>query len=255
MNAVNLNKTDISNYQNLKPINSNAISQKLNHAQKDNSSFLDKDSLDKLINTLSKIYLPQISQEDSLELSSFMLKNQLKDPNKIEKSSFKEILDDTTQWMGIAREQSKLQTYLYYASSFSLGNDISTKALALKNEFEELLEQDFNLEDFKEKYLDFKQRHDEFVKEFELAMGDNLLVKPLDQYKTPTPIQAKSSNQTYKDKPTNEFLQKLLKDKFEESDLLELLFEDKTYKQSFKNIFKNENLNLALQFLQVDIKA
>ncbi|TQR34436.1 hypothetical protein DMB92_00265 [Campylobacter sp. MIT 99-7217] len=126
--------------------------------------------------------------------------------------------------------------------------------------YEKLLNSDLSIEDFKKEYLYFKELVEEKQRKWMQKEGfGNLKIGSNQQntqtQKTPTPIQAKSSNQTYKDKPTNEFLQKLLKDKFEESDLLELLFEDKTYKQSFKNIFKNKNLNLALQFLQVDIKA
>ncbi|TQR34433.1 hypothetical protein DMB92_00245 [Campylobacter sp. MIT 99-7217] len=207
-----------------------------------------------------------ISKKELKDFANFMNTNKLQ-------SAF---LDNPFQDDSWNIFEDKLSMKLYIIKSQELGNsDIAKKAEEFENEYSTLINSNLSLEDFKEKYLDFKQRHDEFVKEFELAMNEalknsnkqitsentnkNISESKLDTnnktQKTPTPIQAKSSNQTYKDKPTNEFLQKLLKDKFEESDLLELLFEDKTYKQSFKNIFKNENLNLALQFLQVDIKA
>ncbi|WP_186306896.1 hypothetical protein, partial [Campylobacter coli] len=120
-----------------------------------------------------------IKQKDMNEFYAFMQKNQLKDPNKIERSSFKNIVSDT--WMGIDRERSKLQTYVSYAVSFHLDNSLKQKAKDFENEFEELINKDLTLEEFKTKYLDFKQRHDEFVKEFETAMGDNLLVKPINE--------------------------------------------------------------------------
>lgn len=34
---------------------------------------------------------------------------------------------------------------------------------------------DLNLQDFQEKYLNFKQKHDEFVKEYEKVMGDKMM--------------------------------------------------------------------------------
>ncbi|HDZ5065014.1 TPA: hypothetical protein RTH01_000225, partial [Campylobacter jejuni] len=120
-----------------------------------------------------------IKQKDMNEFYAFMQKNQLKDPNKIEKSSFKNIVSDT--WMGIDREKSKLQTYVSYAVSFHLDNSLVQKAKDFENEFDELMSEDLTLEEFKTKYMDFKQRHDEFVKEYEIAMGDNLLVKPINE--------------------------------------------------------------------------
>ncbi|WP_052043274.1 hypothetical protein, partial [Campylobacter sp. MIT 97-5078] len=120
-----------------------------------------------------------IKQKDMDEFYAFMQKNQLKDPNKIEKSSFKNIVSDT--WMGIDRERSKLQTYVSYAESFHLDSSLIQKAKNFKDEFDTLMSEDLSLDEFKNKYLDFKQRHDEFAKEFERAMGDNLLVKPIDE--------------------------------------------------------------------------
>ncbi|EAK0574300.1 Cj0814 family flagellar-dependent secreted protein, partial [Campylobacter jejuni] len=67
-----------------------------------------------------------IKQKDMNEFYAFMQKNQLKDPNKIEKSSFKNIVGDT--WMGIDRERSKLQTYISYAVSFHLDSSLVQKA-------------------------------------------------------------------------------------------------------------------------------
>ncbi|ARJ57046.1 hypothetical protein [Campylobacter cuniculorum] len=163
-----------------------------------------------------------IKQKDMSEFYAFMQKNQLKDANKIEKSSFKNIVSDT--WMGIDREKSKLQTYVSYAVSFHLDSSLVQKAKDFESEFDNLMQEDLTLDEFKTKYLDFKQRHDEFVKEFETAMGDNLLVKPIDE--SFKPIQGESKNkETYKDDNTrNELVKKLLQTKFSTSEELELLF-------------------------------
>ncbi|MCW0185049.1 hypothetical protein OJP00_00520 [Campylobacter lari] len=68
------------------------------------------------------------------------------------------------------------------------------------------MQEDLTLEEFKTKYLDFKQRHDEFVKEFEIAMGDKMLLNDnndtsiQENKETFKPIQAESKNkETYKD--------------------------------------------------------
>ncbi|EFU2363330.1 hypothetical protein MK501_000709, partial [Campylobacter coli] len=89
------------------------------------------------------------------------------------------------------------------------------------------------------KYLDFKQRHDEFVKsleETEKAKGvdysnplkntNNKETSEEDKEKPFKPIQAESKNkETYKDDNTrNELLRKLLETKFGTSDELEILF-------------------------------
>lgn len=50
------------------------------------------------------------------------------------------------------------------------------KHLIFRNEFNKLLQEDLSLDECKNKYMDFKQRHDEFVKEFEIAMGDKMLL-------------------------------------------------------------------------------
>lgn len=63
---------------------------------------------------------------------------------------------------------------------------------------------DLNLQDFQEKYLNFKQKHDEFVKEYEKAMSDKMMPVMIDvkilKNSNSTLIQAKNSTQIYKDK-------------------------------------------------------
>ncbi|MFQ6342118.1 Cj0814 family flagellar-dependent secreted protein [Campylobacter sp. VTCC 70190] len=191
-----------------------------------------------------------IKQKDMNEFYAFMQKNQLKDANKIEKSSFKNIMGDT--WMGIDRERSKLQTYISYAVSFHLDGSLVQKAKDFENEFDELMSEDLSLDEFETKYMDFKQRHDEFVKEFETAMGDNLLVKPIDEnFK---PLQAESKNkETYKDNDTrNELVKKILEAKFSTSKELELLL---GVKISDDENFSNFLLKKKLQNKSVDIRV
>ncbi|MBC5856897.1 hypothetical protein Cjcuy013_00655 [Campylobacter jejuni] len=78
-----------------------------------------------------------IKQKDMNEFYAFIQKNQLKDFNKIEKSSFKNIVFDT--WMGIDRERSKLQTYISYAVSFHLDSFLVQKAKDFEKEFNNLM--------------------------------------------------------------------------------------------------------------------
>lgn len=195
-----------------------------------------------------------INKKDMKEFYVFMQKNQLKDPNNIEKSSFKNIISDA--WMGIDREKAKLHRFISYSMDFKLGSDIIQKAVDFENEFDKLMSGNLSLDEFKAKYLDFKQRHDEFVKEFEFAMGDNLMVKPIDE-KTFKPIQGESKNkETYKD-TDNELLKKLLENKFDEKQLLEILFgikssNDDINNDNFRKLISQMNSN---NIKSIDIKA
>ncbi|EAI9960218.1 hypothetical protein C5441_02715 [Campylobacter coli] len=172
-----------------------------------------------------------ISKKDMQEFNNFMKSNTLKDPNKIEKSSLKNLGKDDN-W-DIKDEDIKLMNFSSYSQMFNLGSDIAIKASNFRNEFNKLLQEDLTLEEFKTKYLDFKQRHDEFVKEFETAMGDKMLLAnnndismQEDKEKPFKPIQAESKNkETYKDdNKMNGLLKKLLEGKFSTSKELELLF-------------------------------
>ncbi|EOH1397533.1 hypothetical protein ACLSM5_001828, partial [Campylobacter coli] len=69
-------------------------------------------------------------------------------------------------------EKMMLGFFVSYSQMFHLGLDITKKASNFRKEFNNLMQEDLTLEEFKTKYLDFKQRHDEFVKEYEMAMGD-----------------------------------------------------------------------------------
>ncbi len=193
-----------------------------------------------------------ISKKDMQEFNNFMKSNALKDPNKIEKSSLKNLGKDDN-W-DIKDEDIKLMNFSSYSQMFNLGSDIAIKASNFRNEFNKLLQEDLTLEEFKTKYLDFKQRHDEFVKEFETAMGDNLLVKPINESESFKPIQAESKSETYKDdSKMNELLKKLLEGKFSTSKELELLFGMKFSDDDTGEFNKILSLNSAPK--SIDIRA
>ena len=172
-----------------------------------------------------------ISKKDMQEFNNFMKSNALKDPNKIEKSPLKDFNPAYTKW-DPTTEKMMLGFFVSYSKMFHLGYDIIKKADEFYKEFDALISKDLSLDEFKTKYIDFKQRHDEFVKEYEMAMGDKMLLSSDDEIITQQSekpfkaIQAKSKNkETYKDdSKMNELVKKLLENKFGKSEELELLF-------------------------------
>ncbi|EAI0632441.1 hypothetical protein B6664_07515 [Campylobacter coli] len=133
-----------------------------------------------------------------------------------------------------------LSIWNYINRAKNLGDDKLIKTIEnLGDEYNKLINSNMSLEEFKTKYLDFKQRHDEFVKsleETEKAKGvdysnplkniNNKETSEEDKEKTFKPIQAESKNkETYKDdSKMNELVKKLLENKFGKSEELELLF-------------------------------
>ncbi|ECV6873436.1 hypothetical protein GIE76_07715 [Campylobacter coli] len=133
-----------------------------------------------------------------------------------------------------------LSIWNYINRAKNLGDDKLIKTIEnLGDEYNKLINSNMSLEEFKTKYLDFKQRHDEFVKsleETEKAKGvdysnplkniNNKETSEEDKEKTFKPIQAESQNkETYKDdSKMNELVKKLLENKFGKSEELELLF-------------------------------
>ncbi|EAI3012903.1 hypothetical protein E2912_09195 [Campylobacter coli] len=172
-----------------------------------------------------------ISKKDMQEFNNFMKSNALKDPNKIEKSPLKDFNPAYTKW-DPTTEKMMLGFFVSYSKMFHLGYDIIKKADEFYKEFDALISKDLSLNEFKTKYIDFKQRHDEFVKEYEMAMGDKMLLSSDDEIITQQSekpfkaIQGESKNkETYKDdNKMNELLRKLLETKFGTSDELEILF-------------------------------
>ncbi|EOA5945482.1 Cj0814 family flagellar-dependent secreted protein [Campylobacter coli] len=189
------------------------------------------------------------------EFLSFMNKNPLK-------YSYEQ--DDWGNPMG-----DSLSIWNYINRAKNLGDDKLIKTIEnLGDEYNKLINSNMSLEEFKTKYLDFKQRHDEFVKsleETEKAKGvdysnplkntNNKETSEEDKEKPFKPIQAESKNkETYKDDNVrNELVKKLLEGKFSTSDELELLFGMKFSDDNTGEFNKILSLNSALK--SIDIKA
>ncbi|HEG0324544.1 TPA: hypothetical protein SB318_000093 [Campylobacter coli] len=165
--------------------------------------------------------------------------------------------------------EERLSMKLFIRRSNNIGNDkLSRLAMDLDKEYREMINSNMSLEEFKTKYLDFKQRHDEFVKslkEAEKAKGIDYdkypTGKPIDDTKAieeaqkkRKPIQAESKSETYKDdNKMNELLKKLLENKFGTSDELEILFGMKFSDDDTGEFNKILSLNSAPK--SIDIKA
>ncbi|HAN0546172.1 TPA: hypothetical protein IED71_001918 [Campylobacter coli] len=162
-----------------------------------------------------------------------------------------------------------LSIWNYINRAKNLGDDKLIKTIEnLGDEYNKLINSNMSLEEFKTKYLDFKQRHDEFVKsleETEKAKGvdysnplkntNNKETSEEDKEKPFKPIQAESQNkETYKDDNVrNELVKKLLEGKFSTSDELELLFGMKFSDDNTGEFNKILSLNSTPK--SIDIKA
>ncbi|EAK3537260.1 hypothetical protein BWQ74_06490 [Campylobacter upsaliensis] len=134
--------------------------------------------------------------------------------------------------------EERLSMKLFIQRANITGNaELSKLATSLDEEYQMMINSNMSLNEFKNTYLDFKKRHDEFVnllKAEEKMRGINNidLTKMIKsdqtkEVKNPrTPIQSESQNkETYKDdNAKNELLKKLLENKFGKSEELELLF-------------------------------
>ncbi|EJB6335561.1 hypothetical protein MTK05_001761 [Campylobacter coli] len=162
-----------------------------------------------------------------------------------------------------------LSIWNYINRAKNLGDDKLIKTIEnLGDEYNKLINSNMSLEEFKTKYLDFKQRHDEFVKsleETEKAKGvdysnplkntNNKETSEEDKEKPFKPIQAESKNkETYKDDNVrNELVKKLLEGKFSTSKELELLFGVKFSDDDAGEFNKLLSLNSTPK--SIDIKA
>ncbi|ECQ1208220.1 hypothetical protein FYV83_00120 [Campylobacter coli] len=162
-----------------------------------------------------------------------------------------------------------LSIWNYINRAKNLGDDKLIKTIEnLGDEYNKLINSNMSLEEFKTKYLDFKQRHDEFVKsleETEKAKGvdysnplkntNNKETSEEDKEKPFKPIQAESKNkETYKDDNIrNKLVKKLLEGKFGTSDELEILFGMKFSDDDTGEFNKILSLNSAPK--SIDIKA
>ncbi|MGI7133646.1 Cj0814 family flagellar-dependent secreted protein [Campylobacter coli] len=162
-----------------------------------------------------------------------------------------------------------LSIWNYINRAKNLGDDKLIKTIEnLGDEYNKLINSNMSLEEFKTKYLDFKQRHDEFVKsleETEKAKGvdysnplkntNNKETSEEGKEKPFKPIQAESKNkETYKDDNIrNKLVKKLLEGKFGTSDELEILFGMKFSDDDTGEFNKILSLNSAPK--SIDIKA
>ncbi|ELZ2631351.1 hypothetical protein TYI20_001335 [Campylobacter coli] len=161
-----------------------------------------------------------------------------------------------------------LSIWNYINRAENLGDDKLIKTIKnLGDEYNKLINSNMSLEEFKTKYLDFKQRHDEFIKsleEAEKAKGvdysnplkntNNKETSEEDKKKPFKPIQAESKSETYKDdNKMNELLKKLLENKFGTSDELEILFGMKFSDDNTGEFNKILSLNSTQK--SIDIRA
>lgn len=165
--------------------------------------------------------------------------------------------------------EERLSMKLFIRRSDNIGNaKLSRLAMDLDKEYQEIINSNMSLEEFKTKYLDFKQRHDEFVKsleEAEKAKGvdysnplkntNNKETLEENKEKPFKLIQTESKNkETYKDDNIrNELVKKLLEDKFSTSKELELLFGMKFSDDDAGEFNKILSLNSTPK--SIDIKA
>ncbi|HEG0588725.1 TPA: hypothetical protein SB588_000471 [Campylobacter coli] len=166
--------------------------------------------------------------------------------------------------------EERLSMKLFIRRSDNIGNtELSRLAIDLDKEYQEMINSNMSLEEFKTKYLDFKQRHDEFVEKLkvaEKAKGIDYDIyptgKPIDDTKAieeaqknkRKPIQVESKSETYKEDNTrNELLRKLLETKFGTSDELEILFGMKFSDDDTGEFNKILSLNSAPK--SIDIRA
>ena len=173
-----------------------------------------------------------ISKKDIKNFANFMQANKLQSISS---------LNETWTWDGhFMLDNFSLALYVKSSQTHNLGSDIINLAQSLRDEYVSLVNSNISLDEFKEKYLDFKQRHDAFVALYKEAMNgaeisidkDNngnlniKIQKDLNDEKNPfTPIQAESKSQTftYDDIAKNFFLTFLENERKKGNDILELL--------------------------------
>ena len=188
-------------------------------------------------------YDENISKKEIKDFANFMQANKLQSISS---------LNETWTWDGhFMVDDFSLALYIKSSQTYNLGSDITKLAQSLRDEYKDLVNSNISLDEFKEKYLDFKQRHDAFVALYKEAMNGakinidkdsngNLNIKiqkNLDDEKKPfTPIQAESKSQTftYDDIAKSFFLNFLENERKKGNDILELL----------QNLFKTDNSKL-----------
>ena len=171
-----------------------------------------------------------VSDKDIRKIENFMALNPIQDlPSSL-----------PSEGWDINSDFFKISIYAKSSQTYNLGSDITKLAQSLRDEYKDLVNSNISLDEFKEKYLDFKQRHDAFVALYKEAMNgakinidkDNngnlniKIQKNLDDENKPfSPIQAESKNETYTydDIAKNFFLTFLENERKKGTDILELL--------------------------------
>ena len=177
-------------------------------------------------------YDENISKKEIKDFANFMQANKLQSISS---------LNETWTWDGhFMFDDFSLALYVKSSQTHNLGSDIVNLAQSLRDEYVSLVNSNISLDEFKEKYLDFKQRHDGFVDLYKEALNgakisidkDNngnlniKIQKDLNDEKKPfTPIQAESKSETftYDDIAKNFFLSFLENERKKGTDILELL--------------------------------
>ena len=177
-------------------------------------------------------YDENISKKEIKDFANFMQANKLQSISS---------LNEAWTWDGhFMVDDFSLALYIKSSQTYNLGSDVVNLAQSLRDEYKDLVNSNISLDEFKEKYLDFKQRHDAFVALYKEAMNgaeisidkDNngnlniKIQKNLDDENKPfTPIQAESKSQTftYDDIAKNFFLTFLENERKKGNDVLELL--------------------------------
>ncbi|PZT48025.1 hypothetical protein B6S12_06050 [Helicobacter valdiviensis] len=164
-----------------------------------------------------------IGKEELKEFQEFMNANRTQ--SAFMENPFGEVYD----WDSI---ETFLSMQLFTKRAYQVDIKLGKQAENLSKEFQELMNKmDLSLEGFKKEYLDFKIRHDEFVKnlkEVEKAEGIDYDKSPAEESanseegeengmknnkekKTFKPIQAESKSETYKEEINSNFWEQFVK--------------------------------------------
>ncbi|RAX57984.1 hypothetical protein CCZ01_04010, partial [Helicobacter monodelphidis] len=154
-------------------------------------------------------------------------------------NAMQSVLGGSSGWGGILADRIMLNMQATTARSWDMNGKLVQTAQTLAEEYESMINSDMSLEEFKEKYLAFKKRYDEFAEEFNAAYQDKLSAKPLpkdslignlqeeheENQKPFKPIQGESDNtETYQDEFKKTFFERFLKAEQEKgNDITEIL--------------------------------
>ncbi|MFB1645256.1 hypothetical protein [Campylobacter molothri] len=193
---------------------------------------------------LGKILVDKnVSEAERNDFQNFMNKNKIQ-------SAFYKDSSNPDEWNPF---EERLSIQLYIKRSQNVGNtELAQQARDFAKEYNELINSNISLNEFKTKYLDFKERYDGFIENLEaeekakgidysidIASGQSISNnknKKNTSQKSFKPIQAESKNkETYKDDNIrNELIKKLLENKFDLAKELEILFNVKIDNDKYK---------------------